>query len=173
MKTSFPLRSILLAGVLATGIAGAAETAPAAPAAADAPREFTIVVVESIGPRPGDIDTFDRIAEVFTRVIKERKWPVKVKVERFASNLPAYETVLRVFYKGIHEEMPGELTFRAWMILEDHGEKHDFGIIPYRYTPRPGEPVEDSLQNTIRGAARDVAKKIEPILFPKAGAAKP
>jgi hypothetical protein len=170
MKTNLARTSLLLALGL---VAGAPAPAQNAPAAAPAPRELTLVVVESLdrhADRPGE---FDRIDIVFTKVFEKRKWPVKISAERFAANTPSHDIELRMFYQGIHPELPGDETFRAWMVLDDHGTKHDFGIIKFRYYPRPLETREDVLENTLRGAANAVANKIEPILFPKAGPPKP
>jgi len=110
---------------------------------------------------------------VFTKVFEQRHWPVRVKVERFAANTPAHETELRVFFKGIREETPGDRVFRAWMTLTDHGTKDDFGIVYFRYYPRFLQNEEDVLEEVTRGAAEIAATKVGAILFPAANPPKP
>jgi hypothetical protein len=105
----------------------------------------------------------------FTSVFGKRKWPVTIKVERFASNTPDDGIQLRVFYQGIYPEAPGDLTFHAWMVLYDHGTKRDFGIVKFRYYPRPLQNEDDVLDHVVRGAAVEAADRIEAALFPKAG----
>jgi hypothetical protein len=165
------VRCCLAAGTLLyclfalSGVPGRAQTTPA-PAAAT--RELTIVVVESLVRGPGRITDFDRIKTVFTDVFEHRKWPVKIKVERFAANTSPSDIEFQVFYKGIYKETPVDLTFHAWMTLYDHGVKHDFGVVRYRYSPRPLQDEEDVLERVVRGAAEIAASKIEAVLFPKA-----
>jgi hypothetical protein len=165
LRTCFTAGSLLFSLLVATGVQGPAQTAPAA---AGSPRELTVVVVESLVRGPGRTTDFDRINMVFTDVFERRKWPVKITVERFAANTPAHETELRVFFQGIYEEAPGDLTFHAWMTLYDHGVKRDFGIVRYRYNPRPAQQEEDVLERVVRGAAEVAASKIESALFAKA-----
>jgi hypothetical protein len=169
MKTFLKAGALLSSLLLATGLPGHAQPAPSAAAA---PREFTIVVVESLVRGPGRITDYDRINSVFTQVFERRKWPVTIKVERFAANNPEHDIELRVFYSGIYEETPGDLTFHAWMTLYDHGAKRDFGVIRFRYYPRALELEEDALEHSVRGAAEVAADKIEAALFPKAGQQK-
>jgi hypothetical protein len=143
---------------------------PAAPlhaqAPAAAPRDLTVVVVESLDQRPGRVARFDRIAEAFGQVFAERKWPVRVHFERFAANTSETETQLRIFYQGIYSETPGDLVFHAWMVLSVDGVKHDFGVVRYRYYPRAGQLEDITLNKIVRGAAEEAAARIEPILFP-------
>jgi hypothetical protein len=170
-----PIRTCLAAGTLlfslfvATGVPGRAQ---AASASAGTPRELTVVIVESLVRGPGRITDFERMKTVFTDVFEQRKWPARISVERFAANNPPHDIELRVFYQGIYEETPGDLTFHAWMTLDDHGVKRDFGIIRYRYYPRPTQQEEDVLERVVRGAADIVASKIESALFPKADGKK-
>jgi hypothetical protein len=126
------------------------------------------VVVESLARGPGRITDFDRIKTVFTDVFEHRKWPVRINVERFAANTSPSDIELQVFYQGIYKETPVDLTFHAWMTLYDHGVKHDFGVVRYRYNPRPLQDEEDVLEHAARGAAEIAASKIEAVLFPKA-----
>ncbi|MEO7598474.1 MAG: hypothetical protein ABIV50_06050 [Opitutus sp.] len=135
-------------------------------AATESRRELTIVVVESLGGRSMGDSPYDRIARVFTDVFEERKWPLKIKDERFAANTPNHEIELRVFFHGVTRETPSELTFRGWMVLDVQGEKHDFGMVRYRYVPRVGEQMDEVLDKVVAGAARIAVDKIEPILFP-------
>jgi hypothetical protein len=170
MKTCLVLYPVFFSLVLAAGITGRAEPAPVA---ADAVRELTIVVVDSLGGNASERNTYDRIAQGFTEVLEAKKWPLKINVERFGANAPAHPLEMRVYFQGIHRETPDELTFRAWVTLSDHGAKSDFGVIRFSYSPRPMELTDDRLDNVVRGAARIVADKIEPILFPKAAQPKP
>jgi hypothetical protein len=166
MKTRPAAAALLLSLLLAAGARAQA------PAAAGLP-ELKVVVVESLVRGPGRITDYDRINTEFTSVFGKRKWPVTVKVERFASNTAEDGLQLRVFYQGIYEEAPGDLTFHAWMTLIDHGTKRDFGIVKFRYNPRPLQSEEDVLDHVVRGAAEAAADKIEAALFPKAGGRKP
>ncbi len=168
MNNPFAFASLLICSVLAVGTNARAQSP-----APTAPRELTIVVVDSLRNGAADEDAYERIARNFTKVFEKRNWPVKIDCERFAGNLPDYPTELRVFYQGIRELNSGELTFIAWMTLTDHGTKHDFGVIRYRYSIRPYELADDRFDNLFRGAAQVAAAKIEPILFPSAAAAKP
>lgn len=147
--------------------------ARAAEITSDAPQQFTIVVVDSLRGNSSSINNFDRIARVFTGVFAERKWPVKISVEQFAANTPPHTIELRIFFQGMREEVIGDLTFSAWMILYDHGKEHDFGVVRFRYDTRPLEQMSDRLDRSARGAARIAASKIESILFPKEERPKP
>jgi len=147
---------------------GVPPRARADPASAGATRELTVVVVDSLVRGPGRIPDFDRINTVFTNVFERRKWPVRIKVERFASNSAPSDIELQVFYQGIRRDTPDSLAFQAWMTLYDHGVKHDFGVIRYRYNPRPLQDEEDVLERVVRGAAEMAASRIEAVLFPKA-----
>lgn len=169
VRTCFAAGSLLLSLFAAAGVTGRAQ---AAPEAAAGKRELAVVIVESLERGPGRITDFDRMKMVFTDVFGRRKWPVKVSVERFAANMPAHEIELRVFYQGTYDEAPGDLTFHAWMVLYDHGVKRDFGMVRYRYNPRPGQPEEDVLEHVTRGAADVAAAKIESALFAKPGGQK-
>jgi hypothetical protein len=165
MKTSLGTGGLLISLLLANGVTGLAQSAATTTVA---PRELTIVVVESLVRGPGRITDYDRINSVFTQVFESRKWPVTIKVERFAANTPEHDIELRVFYSGIYEETPGDLTFHAWMTLYDRGIKRDFGVVRFRYYPRAMELREDALERSVRGAAEVAADKIEAALFPKA-----
>ena len=168
MKIRSTLCTLLLAILPFARVAPGAESTPAAAA----PPELTIVVVDSLSRGESEATAFDRIDRMFTEVFEKQKWPVKIAVTRFGAGAPDYPMELRVFYQGIRPEAPDDLTFRAWLTLNDHGRKHDFGIIKYRSYPRPGENRYDSLDNAVRGAAVMAAAKVEPILFPKAPAPK-
>jgi hypothetical protein len=138
-----------------------AETAPSHPP------ELAIIVVESLERGPGRITDFDRIKVIFTQVIGQRHWPLTVEVERFAANPAPHDLELTIFYRGIYPEDFGDQTFHAWLVLNDHGKKSDFGIIRFRYYPRAAEREDDTLEHVVRGAAEITADKIGPILFPK------
>lgn len=165
MKTCFPLGALSFALVLAAGATARAESA--APTAAAAPREFTIVVVDALGGSGPGRDIYDRIAQIFTEVFDAKKWPLKVSVERFGANAPAHETELRIYLQGVRQETPVDLTFSAWITLTDHGTKTDFGVIRYRCSVRMMEQMDDRLDRVVRGAALATVAKVEPVLFPK------
>ncbi len=157
--------STLLLSLLALAPAVQAEDANNAPAN-DTRRTLTITVVEPVERRISNDEFYHRVARVFTDVFEKRNWPLSIKVERFGANQPDLELELRVFLQPIREESPGDLTFRAWMTLYDHGTKHDFGVITHRHYPRPGRNMSDVLDTVVQGAATEVAKKIEQVLFP-------
>lgn len=171
MNTRKAARALFYSLLLASA-AGAASQPPS-PAETSTRRELTIVVVETLERGPGRITDFDRISSVFTEVFSRRKWPVDIKVERFAANTAAHDAELRIFYRGIFDEAPGELTFDAWMTLSDRGTKWDFGVVRFRYNPRPFQQADDVLERVVRGAAEIAATKVESVLFPKTGAKKP
>jgi len=143
------------------------------PAAAQAAKEpddrpaLAIVVIENLRHSGGAITAVERLDMAFERVAKERKWPVAPKAERFAANTPDYETEMRIFTQPLREETPGELVFRGWVTLKVRGEKHDFGIVRFNYRPRLGEWMDRTLDNVYLGAAKAIADKAEPLLFPK------
>jgi hypothetical protein len=91
---------------------------------------------------------------------------VTVHVDRFASNNPDRDLELRVFFRGIYYETPGQLTVRAWMTLFDHGKEHDFGIVKFQINQGPIEHRDDAFVALLRGEAALAASKIGPILFP-------
>lgn len=160
--------SFLLAA-MATAAPTASVPAPAAPAS----REMTVVIVDSLRQqRRGGFDDFDRMAEVFGRVFDRQHWPVKVTFERFAANNGSPDLELEVFYKGIQNEFD-EQVFKAWTILNDHGTKHDFGIVEFRYQPRLGQNIDDMIQHIYAGAAEKTAALIQPYLVSPAQAPKP
>ena len=168
MKTQLALASLLFASlVLQLRAAPAEPTAPAAPT-----RELVIVVVDSIQQRPGAITDFDRIDMAFQYVAKQRKWPIKLKAERFADNSEPHAIELKINNQRPREETQGDLTYRGWMTLTVDGTKHDFGIIKYQHYRRAGENMDDELEKVFRGAANVAAGKIEPILFPELAATK-
>jgi hypothetical protein len=126
-----------------------------------------VVVSETLDRRAEGVTTFAAIQSAFTRALSHRGWPVRINVERFASNNPDYDYELRVFFKGIYYETPGTLTVRAWMTLFDHGKEHDFGIIKYQLNQGPIEHRDDAFEVLLRGEAEIAASKIGPILFPE------
>lgn len=155
------------AGALVLALSLAASPRARADAPPARPPELAIVVVEALERGPERITDYDRINEVFTQVIGRRHWPLTVHVERFAGNLPAHDLELRIYYRGIYAEDLGDLTFHAWVTLTVHGKKSDFGIIRFRYYPRPAEQEDEALERSVQGAAELTADKMEPLLFPK------
>ena len=161
---------VLLIAALAAGTA-AVRAEPAAPAEKD-PGTLKIIVVESLVRGESRVADFDRMNQVFTEVFSGRNWPLKITFERFASNTPEDGTQLRVFYKGIYPEAPDDLTFHAWMILYDHGVKHDFGMVEFRYNPRASQGEDTILEHVVRGAAVIAADMVQGVLYPKQGDTK-
>jgi hypothetical protein len=157
--------SILFLSLLTLGPALRAADTRTAPAD-DTRRTLMISVVEPVERRPSNDEFYHRVARVFPDVFERRNWPVAIQVERFGANQPDHDLELRVFLQPIREETPGDLTFRAWMSLYDNGTKHDFGVITYRHYPRPGQNMNDVLDEVVAGGAREVTKKIEKVLFP-------
>jgi hypothetical protein len=128
---------------------------------------LAIVISENLGRRATYNDDFHRLDMAFKRVAKERKWPVTIVVERFAANVPEYDTELSIFLQPLRQEMPGEFTLRAWTTLKVDGKKHDFGIVKYGEFRRLGERMDESIEKIFIGYANAAADKIEPVLFPK------
>ncbi|HWA86916.1 MAG TPA: hypothetical protein VG710_11880 [Opitutus sp.] len=132
---------------------------------------LTLVVVTSLAQggdaTPSAYTDFDRLDLAFQDVAKRRHWPVRIVAERFAANTPAHPLELRVFLQPVGNYLPSEFDFRAWMTLNDHGTKHDFGMIVHREELRAGENVSDFLERLFHRAAEAAAKKIEPVLFPQ------
>ena len=168
MKTCFAF-PLFAAALLLTAATTHAKDAAKVPD--DLPK-LPIVVIENLQRQRGAITAFDRLDLAFQQVARQRKWPMAIAAERFASNTPAHETELRIFTQPLRKDTPGELTFRGWMILTVQGVKHDFGIISFRYSMRPFEQGEDVLDKIFLGAANTAADKIEPLLFREPDAPK-
>jgi hypothetical protein len=154
----------LLFSLLLAASTTAHAQAPAAPA--PSLPELTVTVSESLDRRAEGFATFGAIQSVFTRVLNERHWPVKINVVRFAANNPDQGYELRVFFRGIYHETPDQLTIRAWMTLFDHGKEHDFGIIKSQLDRGTILYGNDAFEMLLAMEARAVAAKIGPILFP-------
>jgi len=153
----------------AIALAAASLLLPVAAPAAKEPDDrpvLAIVVVENLGHPGGAITAVERLDMAFDRIAKERKWPSRPEAERFASNTPDRETELRIFTQPLRNDVPGEITFRAWVTLTVGGEKHDFGIVKHDYRPRLGEQFDDTIQKVYVGGAAKIADKVEPLLFP-------
>jgi len=176
MKIRFALTALILPLLLAASPAATPPAAPPSPKPAPA-QELVLVVItpvsQSESPFSGAYTDFDRLELAFQEVAKRRHWPVKIVAERFAANTPAHELELRVYLQPGREDLPQQYTFRGWMTLNEHGTKHDFGLVVHRRDMRPFEPMDDFLEKVFLGAAIDAAKKIEPILFPQLVQAKP
>jgi hypothetical protein len=157
-------RIVLTFSLVAAAFGSARAQAPATPA--PAPTQIAVVVSEALERRAEGVTTFAAIQKAFTKVFSRQGWPATVTVERFAANNPDQDVELRVFFRGIYYETPGELTVRAWMTLFDHGREHDFGIIKYQLVQGPIEHRDDAFEALLRGEAEIAAAKIGPILFP-------
>jgi hypothetical protein len=160
MKTPLQTGMLLLSLLTASSATALAQPAPPAPP----PAELTVTVSEMIGRRAEGFATFASIQKEFTRVFAKRGWPVKINVERFASNNPDHDLELKVYFKDLYYD--GRLTITAWMTLFDHSSEHDFGILKYQLVQGPIEQRDDVFEALLRGEAEQVASKIEPILFP-------
>jgi hypothetical protein len=160
MKNISIFRLWLIAVLLSAGLSARAETAPTA----EAPTELTVVIIEPLTGDSFDERSYDRLARVFTESFEAKKWPFKIETERLSANERAHALELRVFFKGITYDTPDALTFRGWMIFQNHGTKHDFGIVRFNYSPRVGQSMHDNLDAVVRGAADTAAKKIDAIL---------
>jgi hypothetical protein len=152
--------------------AGNTARAVAPAAAASAPTQIAVVVSEALERRAEGVTTFAAIQKAFTKAFSRQGWPATVSVERFAANNPDYDVELRVFFRGVYYETPGELTVRAWMTLFEHGREHDFGIIKYQLVQGPIEHRDDAFEVLMRGEAELAAARIGPILFPAQAARK-
>jgi hypothetical protein len=126
-----------------------------------------VIISENLGPRSASQDNFIRLDISFEAVAKERKWPVAIAMERFASNVPEYDPEVTIFMQPLRQEIPGEYTLRGWTTLTVNGEKHDFGIVTFRQHIRLGEMMDRTLEKIFLGFANAVADKVEPVLFPK------
>ena len=168
MKTRLSFLSFLVACFLMATASTRAENA----ATPEPARELFIVVVDNLQTPRGAITDFDRIDMAFQKVAMQRKWPVKIKAERFASNTAPHPLELKVHNQPLRQETSGDLTFRGWMTLAVDETKHDFGVVKYQYYRRAGEATDDVLDKVFLGAANVAADKIQPILFPELGGSK-
>jgi len=168
MKTLCSPVFLVLSLFIGVAASSRAQSAPTKPV----PNELTLVIVESAQNGSIKSPEYDRIARVFTDVFEERKWPVKIKDERLAANAPEHELELRVYDQGIKHDTPEDITFRAWMILFDRGNKRDMGVMRFSFSPRAGESMDETLDKVVAGAARMAADRIEPVLFPDLAAPK-
>jgi hypothetical protein len=163
MKTRFAF-ALAAASLLLPAVARAADE----PADTSEPKPtLAIVISENLGRRATPTDDFYRLDMAFNRIAKDRKWPVTIVVERFAANVPEYDTELSIFLQPVRQEMPGEFTLRAWTTLKVNGKKHDLGIVKYGEFRRLGDRMDDAIEKIFLGYAKVVADKIEPLLFPK------
>lgn len=162
----FLLPLLLAAGGAALSASAANNAANPLAATPTATRELVITVVEPVGRGSTNSDFYYRIDREFTDAFNARKWPLKIKIDRFAANTPHYPIELRVFPQHIREEVPGEWTFRAWLTLHEGDQKHDFGIVRFDFWPRPRQPMDEVLDRLVRGGAEIAADKVGAILFP-------
>jgi len=125
-----------------------------------------VVITESVGTMGNAFTDYDRLDLALQQVAKERNWPVKISVQKFASNTPDYLTELNITLQRVRQEIPGEYLYRGWTMLWVDGKKHDLKIVEFRYTYRIGEQTDRSMEKLFRGAALATADKIEPLLFP-------
>lgn len=151
-----------LVPVLLILLVGATIPAAAQPPSSEPRPELTIVVVDSLKQSDRGNFVYERIARVFTAVFDEQKWPLTTKVERFGDNA-AHPIELQVFFQEIND-----LTFSAWITLNIHGAKTDFGVVRYRCTIRQYDRTDDRLDRVVRGAAEMAAARVGTLLFPNA-----
>jgi hypothetical protein len=162
------MRTRLTVAALALSLAATGASPARAQTAPPPPRELTVEVAESLDRNAERISTFAAVQKIYTQVFMKRGWPLRMTVERFASNNADTDLELQVFFKGLYYETPGVLTLRAWVTLYDHDKEHDFGIIKVQLTQAPLDIREDAFEHLVREEATIVAGKLEPILFPKA-----
>jgi len=160
------MKTFTLILCLLTALAPVVRAADKAPTTVPPKGTLPLVIWETLGQQSFAITEFDRLDLAFRRVSAERKWPLKVVAERFAANVPDYTTELEIVPHPLLEES-GALVFRGWTTLTVDGKTHDFGVIFYRAHPRPGENREDAVQKVFDDVAREIANKVEPLLFPK------
>jgi hypothetical protein len=163
MKTH-PSLLTLLAVALFAAIPGRAETS-ATPA--DDKPVLHVTVIEALTASGNAYTDFNRFETGFQKAVKQRKWPTKVSVERFAGNTPDYATELRITLQRVRRDPIEDYVFRAWAILVVNGQKHDFGIVTSHYNARLGENFDDVLDKSFGGGAAAIAEKVEPVLFPE------
>jgi hypothetical protein len=163
MKT----RPTLLA-LLAVALLGAIPARAEAEAKHDGDQPVLhVTVIEALTAGTNAYTDFNRFDDGLQKVAKERKWPVKVAVDRFAGNTPDYDTELRITLQRVRRDPIEDYVFRAWVTLVVKGQKHDFKIVTYHYNARIGQNYDDVFQNVFRGGAAAVAKEVEPVLFPE------
>jgi hypothetical protein len=125
-----------------------------------------VVITEAVGSMGNAFTDYDRLDVALKKVAKERNWPLQLSIEKFASNTLAYETELNINIQYVRQQIPGEYLYRGWTSLWLNGKFHDFKIVEFRYNYRAGEPTDRSLEKLFLGAAKTIADKIEPLLFP-------
>jgi hypothetical protein len=158
------IRSLL--SVLVALAAGAAHAKEAPARVAPPEGVLPVIVLESLH-QPGNAYTaFDRLDLGFQKVVKERKWPLKVVSDRMADGIPDYLTEVEISLQPLRQRSPGEYAFRAWTVVYVDGKKHDLGIIHYDYHYRIGRDFDDEMDEVFVAGARAIAEKIEPLLFP-------
>lgn len=162
------LLSFLLAALAFTGFAARAEIKTADPARG----EFPVVIVDTLIAHGRNRTDFDRLDQAFEKVARQRQWPRAPIAERFTANTPDYPTEIRVVLRSISSYTPEELIFRGWTTVTVDGRKHDLGIIMYRQDLLTGMDMDRTLERLFEGAARAIAEKVEPLLFPDLKPAK-
>ena len=163
-----PSLLLLAAALLAAGSATAKEVVRV-----PAPEGvLPVVITEAVGTMGNAFTDYNRLDLALKKVAKERNWPLKVSVEKFASNTPDYLTELNITLQYVRQQIPGEYLYRGWTTLWVNGKKHDFSIIEFRYNYRMGEQTDLSMEKLFYGAAKVTADKIEPLLFPDLKAEK-
>ncbi len=161
MTTSRPFLALFALALLAT-IPGRAGT----PANDEKP-ELHVTVVEALTAGGNAYTDFDRFDTAFKRVAKQRQWPAKVSVERFAGNTPDYPVELRITLQKVRRDPIDDYVFRAWATLIVNGRKHDFGIVTTHYNARLGENADDLFEKIFRLGAAAIAEAVEPVLYPE------
>jgi hypothetical protein len=162
MKTRFVPLLLIAAALFSAAVLRAAE----ARKPDDRPK-LALIISENIQSAGGAVDDVVRLDIAFEKVATQRKWPVKLVIERYASGVPSYDTELYIYSQPVRREVGIELVYRAWTYLVVKGRKTDFKIVEYRMTPRLGENPSDTYDKLFLGYANKVADLIEPILFPK------
>ena len=162
-----PLILFVLCAGLTLAAAPVLNAKPAAPEKGkpEKQRELVVVVVENLIHPGSGYDAYNRAAYVFGDVFDKRKWPVKVRFERFAANTKDHPLELQMFLKGIRHDFPDEFDFYAWVILKADGKKLDLGMVKGEYFAHPIEQGDDILDGAVRAGAVKVADKIQPYIL--------
>ncbi len=167
MKTNKRVIPYLMVLLMA---AGAPAYAQEEAAAEEEKETLLVVVVDSLVPGfrawHDQEEMYQLIRANFGQVFEKEGWPVNIKFDRWSASIPDEGLQLRIWFKSLEEETIGDLVFRAWINLREHGEKTaDFGIVKVRTYPRPGRNVHDNLDEVITMAAKEVAKKLNEVKF--------
>jgi hypothetical protein len=109
------------------------------------PGELVITIAEPPAGKRDNEGLYHRVSHLFTREFESRKWPLKVRTERFAANTPDHALQLRVAL----EPVDSNWLFRAWMTLQIRDAKHDLGLVRFSYNPRQWQQPDEVIERSI------------------------